>query len=801
MVSDFRQAVRTLSKSPGFSALVVAVLAVGIGANTAIFSIVNGVLLKPLPFAGASRIVAVDTTLRNQPGNTSYPDFLDWHAQATGFDRLAAYSGAIVTLTGAGDAVAVPCTVVSPDLLPMLGVAPLRGRLFGEDDDKPGAPRTAILTESLWTTRFSRDEATIGKTIVLDGDPFLVVGIMPRGFEFPFDAEEPAQLWMPVRASRYAGQWADLRSASFMKGIGRLREGVSLATAQAEMTTIANRLAAQYPRNQSRGVLVRPFQEVLVKNYRLGLLVLLSAVASVLLIACANVANLLLARGSTRTREIAIRSALGASRTRIVRQLLFESLLLALVGGMLGADLAAWGVKLLVRVSPLQIPRLQDVHVDQVALVFTALTSILIGTLSGFAPALQFSRANAGEALKDGERSGAGISGSRMRRALVVAEMALSLVLLAAAGLLARSLFELQRVNPGFITERAVAMQLMLPATTYPDSATQRSFYRRLSDRVTSLPGLSAAALSSTLPLTGSDIDVGFVIEGRPVDPTTREGAPGYAVSPDYFSAMGISLVKGRRFTERDDEQHPDVVIVNETMAAKYWPNEDPIGKRITLSLGRTGPREIVGVVTDVKQATLADRAKPQMYTPFVQTPWPFLSVVVRTTAAEQTAAASLRRALADVDAMQAPGEIRTLEEYISRTVATPRFTAFLIGAFAVFALALAGFGLFSVMAYSVAQRRREIGIRMALGAQPGDVRTMVVSQAVRLGAVGLGVGLAGALAVTRVLDTLLYGVQPHDPVTLAAVSCLLLAVMLVAAYLPARRATRVDPIIALRTE
>jgi predicted permease len=797
----FRQSIRALRKSPGFSALVIAVLAVGIGANTAIFSIVDGVLLKPLPFARADRLVAVDTRQRGEAEDTSYPDFEDWHAQNTTLERLAVFGSAAMTLSGVGEAASLPSSAVSADLFPMLGVAPLHGRVFGPEDHQRGAPRTVILSEGLWTRRFARDSAVVGRSITLDGDPFTVVGVMPASFEFPYNAEDPTELWTPIRASRFAATWADQRDASFLRGIGRLRDGVGVAAAQAEFTTIASRLAAQYPRNKNRGILVQPYRDVLVSDVRLGLIVLSSAVAAVLLIACANIANLLLARGSARRRELAVRVALGASRAQIVRQLLVESLTLAAVGGAAGVIVAVWGVDLLVRVSPVQIPRLHGVHVDRAALVFAALASIATGVLSGLVPAFQLSRSDPSAALKDGERGGSGASGARTRQTLVVAEMAISMVLLAAAGLLVRSLVALQSVNPGFTTERAVAMQLLLPGANYPNAQAMRQFYRRLHDEIRTLPETSASAVATTLPLSGSDIGVGIKIEGRAEDPGARLSAAFWAISPDYFSTMGIPLVKGRAFTDRDNESAPNTLIVSEAFAAKYWPGEDPIGKRVTIGYNNTGPREVVGVVGDVKQSTLAEPARPQMYATFEQTPWPFLTAIVRTSGSEETAAGALRGALAHIDPLQGAGEIRTLEAYVARSSATPRFTTFLVGAFAALALLLAGFGLFSVMAYTVAQRQREIGIRIALGARPSDVRAMVVRQAAAMGGIGLAIGLAGALGATRLIESLLFTVRPRDPLTFAAVSAVLLGVMLLAAYLPALRATRVDPIAALRAE
>jgi predicted permease len=801
MFTDLRQAFRGLVKSPGFSSLVIVVLAIGIGATTAIFSIVDGVLLKPLPFANPHQLVSVETTTRGEPDDTSYPDFLDWHAQSSSFDGLAVYANMGATLTGIGEATELPSAVVSPELLSMLGVRPVRGRVFTAEDDKPGAARTVVIAESMWEKHFSRAADIIGRPVTLAGDPFTVVGVMPASFTFPFNGEDVPQLWMPMRASRFSANWAEQRNASFLHGIGRLKADATIASAQADLSTIAGRLAAQYPRNQSRGILVRPYKDTLVKDYRLGLVVLLSAVTAVLLIACANIANLLLARGSGRRREIAIRTTLGASRGRIIRQLLAEALVLACAGGAAGIVLALWGVELLVSLSPLQIPRLQAVHVDRGALLFTAAISIATGVLSGLVPAFQMSRANPGESLKDGERGGSGAAGARTRQTLVVAEMAVSIVLLVAAGLLLRSLITLQRVNPGFVTARALSMQVGLPPARYPDMDAMRRFYRRLRDETRALPGVSAAAISTTMPLSGSDIGVGFTIEGRPSDPAARTSAQYFGISPEYFSTMGIPLLRGRGFTDRDTADAPDVIVINDTLAAKYWPNEDALGKRMTIGYNKTGPREIVGIVGTVKRGKLADPAESQMYTPFEQTPWPFLAAVVRTTGAPESAAASMRALLARLDPLQAPGELKTLDEYVSRSVATPRFTASLVGGFALFALLLAGFGLFSVMAYSVAQRRREIGIRMALGARAADVRTLVVSQAVRMGVAGSVIGLVGAVAATRVLNSLLFGVTATDPLTFGGVCAMLFAVLLLAAYLPARRATRVDPMIALRTE
>ena len=804
MSTDLRQALRVLTKSPGFTALVVAVLAVGIGATTAIFSIVDGVLLKPLPFADSSRIVSVETLVRGEPDESSYPDVQDWRTTGKVVDRMGAWTSMPATLTGRGEATVLEAAEVAGDFFETLGVPPLMGRSLTPEDDRAGGPNVALISAALWASRFASDPAVVGSPVTLEGQPFTIVGVMPSAFEFPI-GQDKIQLWLPMHSIPLAAQFAGQRGASMLHVIGHLRQGATIEQAQAELGTIAARLAQTYPDSNGirGGVRVRPLQEQLVHDYRLALLVLLAAVGAVLLIACANVANLLLARGTGRQKEMAIRAALGAGRGRLARQLLTESLLLSLIGGGIGLILALWGIAALVAASPIAIPRLHDVHVDRTVLLFAIVASTITGVVFGLVPALQASRANAGETLKDAGRGTSGGRTARTRQLLVIVEVALSLVLLASAGLLGRTLVALQHVDPGFVAEHAIGMQLSLQDKHYPKAAQQIAFYHRLIDEIRAIPGVVSSAASTTLPLSGSDIGIGFSIDGRPetADPATRKSAVFFGVSPEYFTAMGIHLVRGRFFTERDDEKAPNVILIGETFAKRYWPNEDPIGRHMTIGYNNTGPREIVGIVADVKQSNLAERPALEMYTPFPQTPWPFLAIVVRTQGDPEAMAASVRRALARIDPEQPAAEVKTLNEYVARAVATPRFTAVLFGAFAALALVLAGFGLFSVMAYSVAQRHREIGIRMALGAQPSAVRSLVLSQALWLGITGLAIGLAGALAATRVLGALLFGVSASDPATFGGVSAALLFVMLAAAYLPARRATRVDPMVALRAD
>jgi putative ABC transport system permease protein len=803
MFTDLRQAVRVLFKSPGFSTVVVVVLAIGIGANTAIFSIVNGVLLKPLPFADASRLVSINGIVRGEEeSSASFPDFRDWRARSKTIDVMAAWVGYGVTMTDNGDPVSLQIAATTADLFPMLGAAPLIGRVMNAKDDEKGAEPVVLLAETVWTNRFARRPSIVGEAVTLAGVRCTVIGVMPAAFQFPIQAE-PIEAWLPVGGVKFVAQFLDQRGAHFARVVGRLAPGATATQATSELQTIAAQLATEYPASNATrgGARVHSLQDQLVREYRLGLLVLLSAVAAVLLIACANVANLLLARGTVRQKEMAIRAAMGAPRARLIRQLLTESFVLAAAGGVLGAVVALWGVAALVAASPVEIPRLNTVTVDRGVLLFTTVVSMATGILFGLAPALYLSRTDAGDTLKDAGRGSSGARTTRTRQILVVSEIALSLVLLASAGLLVRSLVALQHVDPGFVAEHAVTTDLGLPDARYPDGAARVAFYQRLLDAIRTLPGATASGISTTLPLSGSDMNVGFTIEGRQEPPGTRTSAVYFGVSPDYFKAMGIRVLKGRTFSEGDNQQGPPVVIISEAFARRYWANQDPIGQRLNININKSGSAEIVGVVADVKQLALAESTRPGMYTPFPQTPWPFMSIVVRTPGDPAAVTGSLRAVIAGLDRDQAPGKVKAVTEYVANSVATPRFTATLVGSFAALALLLAGFGLFSVMAYSVAQRRREIGIRMALGAQAGDVRSLVVSQAMRVGGVGLAVGLVGALAATRVLDSLLFGVTATDPLTFGGVCAALLAVLMLAAYLPARRATRVDPMIALRTE
>jgi len=800
MSTDLRHAVRILRQAPAFTLLVVIVLAIGIGATTSIFSIVDGVLLRPLPFPDPDRLIAIQSAVRGEDdGTASVPDIADLQAAHTVQD-VVGYTGGSVILTGHGEAKTLLTAFVTGDLMRTLGVPLLRGRSFTPDDVQIGAAPVAVISERLWTERFGRQPSAVGATATIDGQPFSIIGVAADSFEFPIQAKR-VDAWLPIATTQIGAQLAAVRGAHLMHTIARLRPDASIAQAAAELDAIAERLARDYPKsNAARTLRVAPLQERIVREHRTALTVLLAAVAGVLLIACANVANLLLARGIARRREIAIRSALGAGRGRIVRQLLIESVLLAVLAGGAGVLLSQWGIAAIVAASPLDIPRLQSVHVDRTVLLFAALLSAATGIGFGIIPAFQVSRADAGETLK-GTTGGIDVRSARTRQLLVAGEVALSLVLLVGAGLLGRTLMNLERVDVGFVAERALAMEISLPDTRYPSAEARIAFYRRAVDALRAIPGVQSAAASSTLPLSGNDMGVGFTIEGRQVRDEDHINAAYHAVSPEYFATMGIRLLRGRAFSGHDDERAPAVMVISDTMARTYWPNADPIGRRVTVSYGNTGPREIVGIVADVKESAVSEPPRAEMYTPFAQTPWPFFTVVVRADRDPAPLAAALRTTVTQLDPEQPPGDVQTLGYYLREATAQPRFTAALAATFALLATVLAGLGIYGVLAYSVAQRRREIGIRMALGARAADVRALVVGQAVALGAIGVAAGVAAAIGLTRVLASLLFGVSASDPLTFAGVCMVLLIVVGAAAYLPARRATRVDPLVALRAD
>ncbi len=804
IIRDIQYGIRMLVKSPGFTVVAVIALALGIGANSAIFSVVNAVLLRPLPFENPERLVTVlgkDEGDGSTGDTLSFPNIVDLRDQNQVFEHVAAYSGSSAFLMNGDEPERVRGAIVTADLFPLLGVKPALGRTFTREEDKPGGPRVIVLSQQLWQRRFNSDPKIVGQQIKLQSGMYTVLGVMPAGFEFPFQTLK-TEFWMPVSSSVQQSA-LEARGGVWLHVVARLKPGATLTQAQAESNTIARRLSAQYPEtNTEAGFALKSLHENLVGNVRPALLVLLGAVGFVLLIACANVANLLLARAASRQKEIAIRTALGASRLRVIRQLLTESLLLSLLGGLFGLLFAFWGVDLLVAASPADLPRLGEIGLDARVLMFTLGMTLLTGIIFGLAPALQASHADVGESLKEGGRTGSeGARRNRVRSALVVVEVALSLVLLVGAGLLIQSFWRLLHVNPGFQADNVLTADVLMRA-----KAEQRAaLFQDTLQRVAQLPGVEAVGAVHPLPLGGTFEAYTFRIEGRPPAPPGQEPAADFRiVSPDYFRAMGIQLRRGRAFTERDNMDAPQTMIVNETFARRFFPDGDAIGQRVTASDSddETPPREIIGVVSDVRHAGLDAEAGPEYYISYLQTETPpRLTVVARTAGDPVSLAQPLRGAIRQVDPNAPIFNVRTMNQLLAESVARRRFNMMLLGAFSVVALVLASIGIYGVMSYSVTQRTHEIGIRIALGAQARDVLRMVVGQGMILALIGTGLGVAAALLLTRLMSSLLFGVSATDPLTYAAISLLLILMAFLACYLPARRATRVDPMTALRYE
>ncbi|MDQ3803567.1 MAG: ABC transporter permease [Acidobacteriota bacterium] len=801
---DVRYGVRVLIKSPVFTTVAVLSLALGIGANTAIFSVINGLLLRPLPYPDSQRIVHVWHTPPQEsfPGldrfSVSPANYLDWKEQGRAFEQMAAYEYARFSLSTSGDPVSVIGTAVSSDFFSVLRSTPGQGRTFSPEEEQPGRDHVVVISHGLWQRAFGADPNLIGRTLTLNSRSFTVVGIMPAGFQFPQEAE----LWVPLA---WDSKQRQIRSIHDSLVIARLKQGASLAQAQAEMSTISSRLEQQYPEeNKGWGAVVIPLQEDLVGDIRPALLVLFSAVGFVLLIACANVANLMLARGANRQKEIALRIALGATRARVVRQLLTESVLLAVVGGVLGLLLARWGSEMLVRLSSGTLPDPGEIGIDKWTLGFTLLVSLGAGVVAGIAPALQFTKAEMSEALKQGTgRTGGSSVKQRTRKALVISEVALSLILLIGAGLMIRSFWKLQHVDPGFDTGNTLTMSVSLSPTRYSDPHQQLAFLDRVLEQIGALPGVVSAGATTTIPLTGGGSTQPFTVEGRPASAVAEQPmAQTRYISPDYFRAMGIPLRQGRFFSDQDRENGVQVVIISEAMARRFWPGQDPIGKRLTPSFHlQQGPREVVGVVGDVKGSGLDAEAASMMYLPYKQAPRPYMTFVARTASNPQDFIQPISKAIYSVDREQALTNVRTMEQVLAESLSGRRFNMTLLIAFAGLALLLAAVGVYGVMNYSVTLRRRELGIRMALGAQAVDVLRLVLGQGLTLTLIGVGAGLAAAYGLTRLMASLLYGVTATDFVTFVSVSGVLIAVGLLASYLPARRATKVDPMIALRSE
>ncbi|HXG67845.1 MAG TPA: ABC transporter permease [Blastocatellia bacterium] len=798
LTQDIRYGFRMLLKSPGFTLVAVIALALGIGVNTAIFSVVNTVLLRPLPYREPDRLLALQEqhAVKHSEMPVSPGNFVEWEKQNTTFEKLAAYRTTSHILTGIGEPQRLRGARVSAGTFTMLGINPLQGRDFMDEEDLPGKGNVALISHGLWQRLFGGNPNIMGQALTLDGNSFTVIGVMPQTLKFP-DAE--TEIWVPTAFSEQERQ---ARGAKMLSVIGRLKPGVTRGQAQAEMEAITARLAEQYPENSNFGAKITPLLEYAVGDLRPTLLVLLGAVLFVLLIACANVANLMLARAATRQKEIAIRTALGAGRGQIVRQLLTESLLLAMIGGGAGVLLAVWGVDALLALAPEDLPRINEVAIDGSTLAFTFALTLLTGLGFGLAPALQASKPDLNETLKDaGRGSSGGVHRARVRNALVVAEVALALVLLVGGGLLIRSFIQLQQVKPGFNTENALVVNMSLPQRKYPQGQQAVNFYDQLMRNLSTLPGVQAVGGSGVFPFVNEAV-LGFYVQGEPRSaggdmPTTNY----FSVSPDYFRAMGIPLLKGRVFTETDRQDTTPVAVINETFAKRYFPDEDPIGKRIHVTNGPEVFREVVGVVGDVKQYGLARETNAQFYEPFAQQPRPGFTIVLRAGSDPTALSGAVRARVQELDKDQPVTSIQTVEEILRESVAQERFSMLLLGIFAALALVLAAVGLYGVISYSVTQRTHEIGIRMALGASRGDVLKLVIGQGMVMALAGVGIGLAGAFALTRLMSGMLFGVSATDPITFAVISMLLTGVALAASYLPARRALKVDPMVALRYE
>ncbi|HXU39700.1 MAG TPA: ABC transporter permease [Blastocatellia bacterium] len=812
LLRDMRYGIRMLSKRPGFTAVAIIALALGIGANTAVFSVVNTVLLRPLPFAEPDRLVNLWTTRADRGINkmvASYPDFVDWRDQSNSFEQVAAYSEQDFTLTGGDNPSRLGGMVVSSDLFPLLKAQAAVGRTFSADDDRNGAPLTAVLSHKLWKQRYNGEASVIGSSVTLNSKSYTVIGVMPEGFQFPVQSE-PVELWTTFAyALTAAGEEsiAEQRGAHFLHVIARLKPGVHSQTARADVEGVAARLSEKYPdTNTGMGASVNPTSEDLVGDVRPALLILMGAVGCVLLIACTNVASLLLARATTRHKEMAIRAALGASRVRVVRQLLTESLVLALAGGAIGLLIALWGTDALVAVSGDELPRAAQIGLDMRVLGFTLLVSLITGVLFGIAPAVYASKTDLNEALKEGGRAGSeGARRNRLRGALVTAEVAIAVVLLTGAGLLIQSLWRLQKVDSGIDTHNVICLEVGLPEVRYT-TAQQREFYRQLQTRLSSLPGVVAASASFPLPLTNQGMTLSFETEGRPLPRGDRPSSSYRSVSLDFFRTLGMRIVKGRDFNEHDDNKGPDVIVINEAFADRYFPGEDPIGKRIKPGISvETGKspawREIVGIVSNTKYRGPKRDFLPEYYVPESQVPLDSMILTVKTVGDPHGIVGAVRDEVRDLDKDLPIYNIHTLDDYLSAAVAQPRLFAVLLAIFAGLALALTTIGLYGVMSYSVAQRTHEIGIRMALGARPANVLRLMVMQGMTVAALGIGFGLATALLVTRVMAGLLFGIGTRDPVTFAAIALIIAGVALGACFVPARRATKVDPMVALRYE
>jgi putative ABC transport system permease protein len=799
MLNDFRYALRQLIKAPSFTIVAVLTLALGIGACTAIFSVVNTVLLRPLDNPDPDRIVIIrETNFPKFPEfSVAPPNYIDWEKQAKSYEYLAAYGRAALNLTGEGEPQRLIGVKVTAHYFDVLGAKPILGRMLLPEEDAQGKNHVVVLSYGFWQRVFGGARDVVGRSIQLNGEPYQIVGVAPYvGLAPTVDvwtpmAFKPEEIANAARGGHYINVW------------GRLKPGVTFTHAKAEMEVIAAQLAVQYPDAQKGwGIFMMPLQEYLVRDVKPVLYTLLGAVGCVLLIACANLANLLLARATARHREISIRAALGAGRGRLIRQLLTESVVLAICGGAAGVFVAACGLDLLLALAPTSLPRSGEIRLDNGVLLFSLGLSILTGLLFGIAPAWLAARTDVNEALKQGSRgSTEGGARGRLRAALVVSEVTFALVLLGGAGLLARSFMQLTHVDPGFVPQNATVMRLALPEKKYAQPEQQIAFADALLARIQNLPGVQSAGMTQSIPLL-NDYSLSFTIEGRaPVAPDQEPSCNYYSVSPDYFRAMGIRLIRGRLFTAQDNGKTPPVAVINETMVRQFFPNEDPMGKQIRIGTDTKSVREVVGIVGDIKQYGVDKTAMSQVYVPFPQDPFTQVNLVVRTSGSPAAMLGALRPAVHAVDQDQPVGEIRPLEEILADTISRQRFAMLLLTVFSSVALVIAAVGIYGVMAYNVVQRTGEFGIRMALGAQQRDVLRLVLAQGGKLIGLGLGIGLLATLAASRAMRSMLFNTSAYDPLTLAGITLILGAVALIACFFPANRATKVNPIEALRAE
>ena len=803
LMQDLKYGMRVLRKSPGFAAAAILVLALGIGANTAIFSVVNAVLLRPLPLEDPDRLILVWHTppAKSFPGiktfSVSPANYLDWQKQNHVFENMAALGRPSMNLTGGAQPESLTAGAVTADFFSVMKSAPILGRGFSAGEDQPGHDKVVVLGYAFWQSHFGSNKNALGQKLTLDGEAYSVIGVMPPTFDFP----PSAQLWVPLT-------WTDKDRA--VRGdhnyivAARLKPGVDLKQAQAEMDTISGRLQQQYPvDNAGWGAVVVPLREELVGELRPALLVLLGAVAFVLLIACANVANLTLAKTWGRRKEIAIRTVLGASRGRVLRQVLSETVLMSLAGGALGVLLARVIVSLIVANFSDDLPRFWEIGVDGSVLAFTLAISIFTGVIAGLAPAWRLTKANLNEAMKQGlSKTDSDSGGNRTRSVLVVSEVALSLVLLIGAGLMIRSLWKLRSVNPGFDSHNVLTMKLTLPEAKYTEQHQQAEFYNQVLERVRVLPGVESAGAISFLPLTGGSIQP-FSIEGQPVLPMADQPAVAVReIAAGYLRSMHVPLLSGRDISDADTADRPAVVLVSESFARRFWPHDNPLGKHLTLTFFPGIVREVVGVVGDVKQGGLdRDRGRETIYNALPQIRRTIMRFVVRTSVPPTSLVSAVTNAVHQVDPDEPVLKVETMEDVVNASLFQQRFSMLLLAAFAGLAVLLAAVGIYSVLAFAVRRRVREIGIRMALGAQIGDVLRMILYDGMRPALIGVAIGLAGALALGRVVSTLIYGVSASDPATYLAVSGLLAAVAFVASVIPALRAAKVDPMTALRDE